>query len=313
MFYNEVIILSIKKILLFSLLVIFIPYIIITLFIRNDEITFNFSSNTMVRVYRNETGIIERIPIEEYIVGVVAGEMPVTFSEEALKAQSVASRSYLMYRMQNTKNKDYDVVDTVSNQVYLDELTLKENWKDKYTENINKIKRAVLDTSGEYLAYDNKVIDAMFFSTSTGYTENSEEVFVSELPYLRSVSSTWDTISPAYEDNKQFTYKEFYDLLDLEYAENLNVEIIETTSTGRVKKLKINNKEFNAKDITSKLSLRSTYFEIQNSSDYITIYTKGFGHGVGMSQYGAEGMAQSGYNYKDILTHYYSGVEIKKF
>ena len=303
---------NIKKILLFSLTIILIPFIIITLFIKNDEITFNFSSNTIVRVYRENKKVIERVPIEEYVVGVVSGEMPVTFESEALKAQAVASRSYVMHQMESARDKDYDVVDSVTNQVYLDNEQLKNNWGNDYTEKINKVKNAVLETSGEYLEYDGKVVDAMFFSTSVGYTENSEDIFSSEVPYLRSVSSNWDSISPVFEDSKTFTLKEFYSSLGLEYSEKLDIKVTETTNTGRVKKIIINNKEFSGKEICSKLKLRSTYFEIKNNSDSIIIYTKGYGHGVGMSQYGAQGMALENYSYKEILKHYYSGVTIKK-
>lgn len=304
---------NIKKILLFSLAIILIPFIIITLFIKNDEITFNFSSNTIVRVYRENKKVIERVPIEEYVVGVVSGEMPVTFESEALKAQAVASRSYVMHQMESARDKDYDVVDSVTNQVYLDNEQLKNNWGNDYTEKINKVKKAVLETSGEYLEYDGEVVDAMFFSTSVGYTENSEDIFSSEVPYLRSVSSDWDSISPVFEDSKTFTLKEFYSSLNLEYSEKLEIKVTETTNTGRVKKIIINNKEFSGKEICSKLKLRSTYFEIKNNSDSIIIYTKGYGHGVGMSQYGAQGMALKGYSYEEILKHYYSGVTIKKF
>ena len=304
---------NIKKILLFSLLIMVIPYIIVNVFIRNDEITFNFSSNSIVRVYRNQTGKIERVPIEEYVVGVIAGEVPVSFEIDALKAQAVASRSYVMYQMQRNKNKDYDVVDTVSNQVYLDYEDMKERWKEDYINNVNKIKTAVIETAGEYLEYDGKVVEAMFFSTSTGMTENSEDVFSSEVPYLRSVVSTWDEISPAYTDSKKFSKDEFYNLLDLDYKEKLNVEVTNSTSTGRIKEIKINNKIFTGKDVSSKLKLRSNFFTIDEYDDCIMVSTKGYGHGVGLSQYGAQGMALDGYKYDEILKYYYSGVEIKKF
>lgn len=304
---------NIKKILFFSFVIILIPYIIVSVFIKNDEITFNFSSNSIVRVYRKSLDRIDRVPIEEYVVGVVSGEMPVNFETEALKAQAVASRSYVMYQIKVNKNKNYDVVDTVSNQVYLDNDNQKEKWGDNYISNVNKIKEAVLDTAGEYLEYNGEVVEAMFFSTSTGMTENSEEIFSSEVPYLRSVVSTWDSISPAYTDSKKFTKEEFYHLLNLDYNEKLNIKVTNTTSTGRIVKININDKDFTGKEVCSKLSLRSTYFEIKEYDDYVVVNTKGFGHGVGMSQYGAQGMAKEGYKYDEILKYYYSGVDLKKF
>lgn len=303
----------IKKILLFSSLIILIPFIVVTIFIKDEEITFNFSKNSVVRVYDEETGVISKIPIEEYIVGVVAGEMPVDFELEALKAQSVAARSYVMIQMERNIDKEYDVVDTVTNQVYLDKEKLMSVWKDEYTEKINKVKTAVLETMGEYISYDGKVAEALFFSTSPGLTENSEEVFTNKVAYLRSVESTFDEISPVYITNKTFTLKEFYDLLNLEYSDTLNIEITSKTSTGRIKKIKINNKELTSGYVMSKLGLKSTFFEIIKEDTKIIVKNKGYGHGVGMSQYGAQGMAKEGYNYQDILKHYYTGIEIKNF
>ena len=303
----------IKKILLFSCLILFIPVIIVSIFIRNDEITFNFSSNTIVRVYREKTGLIESVPIEEYIIGVLAGEMPINFQMEALKAQAVASRSYVMKQIEKNINNNYDVVDTVTNQVYLDKDYLMLAWNNLYIDNINKIKSAVLSTKGEYLSYDGKIAEALFFSTSPGITENSEEIFVSKEPYLRSVSSTWDEISPLYSTTITYNISEFYKLLNIDYKEKLDIQITQKTSTGRVKKIKINDNELTGNYVCSKLSLNSTYFEIIQDGTKIIIKNKGYGHGVGMSQYGAEAMARSGYTYDQILNHYYKNIKIKKF
>ena len=303
----------IKKILLFSFLIIIIPFIVVTIFIRDDEVTFNFSSNSVVRVYRSGTNVIDEVPIEDYIVGVLAGEMPVEFSKEALKAQAVAARSYVMTQIERNIKNDYDVIDTVTNQVYLDKEHLKSVWKENFTDNINKIKTAVLETKGEYIAYNGKVAEALFFSTSPGVTENSEDVFSNKVAYLRSVDSEYDSISPVYSINTTYTLEEFYKKLNLSYSDDLKIEVTDKTSTGRVKKIKINGKEFSGSTVMSKLNLKSTFFEIIRESSNITVKTKGYGHGVGMSQYGAEGMAREGYNYQDILKHYYTGIEIKKF
>ena len=302
----------IKKILLFSCIIILIPYIVVTIFIRDDEITFNFSKNSMVRVYDEQTKKVSNVPIEEYIVGVVAGEMPIDFEIEALKAQAVAARSYVMVHMERNLKKEYDVVDTVQNQVYLNKEDLKQVWQNSYTEKINKIKKAVLETKGEYISYNGKVAEALFFSTSPGKTENSEEIFKNKVEYLRSVESKWDEISPVYTTNKTYKLEEFYNLLGLEFNEKLNIEVTNKTSTGRIKNIKINNKEFSGSSVCSKLSLKSTYFEIIKYDNKVIIKNKGYGHGVGMSQYGAQGMALGGYSYIDIIKHYYTGIEIKK-
>lgn len=301
-----------KKLILVTLLVIIIPFLFVNIFVKTDEIKFKYITNNIIRVKDEKTGVINEVPFEEYIKGVVAGEMPATFELEALKAQAVASRSYAMYQMTATKDKEYDVLNTTANQVYLTDQELKENWKDEYDEKINKIKTAIAETSGEYLTYNGEVANAMFFSTSVGATENCEEVFVSALPYLRSVDSKWDEASPVFTDTYTFTLEDFYKKLNLPFNQTLKVEITSKTSTGRTKTLKINNEEMQGRDFASKLSLRSNYFDIVQNEKNITITTKGFGHGVGMSQYGANGMAKEGYKYNEILKHYYQNTEIKK-
>ncbi len=300
-----------KKMLLFSLIIILVPTVVVNVFIKDEEIKFEYHENMTIRVKRS-SGNIEKIPFEDYIVGILAGEMPVSFHGEALKAQAVAARTYAMKKMAQNVNNDYDVVDTVANQVYLDNDYLKDAWQDKYVNNINILKTAVLQTSGEYMEYDGEVIEAFFFSTSTGKTENSEDVFGTYLPYLRSVDSTWDDISPVYEEKNYYTLKEFYDALNLNFSTVLNVSVDETTSTGRVKEIVINNKKFTGSDIAVSLNLRSSYFQIIQDNNTVIINTKGYGHGVGMSQYGAEAMSAIGYTYDKILKYYYQGVEIKK-
>ena len=301
-----------KKILFFILLIVLVPYIIVTIFIEDNEIKFIFKENMKVRVKHEDTGIIDVVPFEEYVTGVLAGEMPTSFHIEALKAQAVAARSYVMKKMEYNKDRDYDVVDTIMNQVYLSYDYLRSVWKESYNDKINKIKTAVIETKGEYISYNGDVAEAFFFSTSVGATENSGEIFSKQLPYLVSVSSTWDEISPLYSTNKTISLKEFYNLLGLSYSDTLDIEKIDTTSTGRVNKIKINGNTFTGGQMIDKLNLRSSFFEITKDGENVVINTKGYGHGVGMSQYGAEGMARAGYTYDQILKYYYTGVEIKK-
>lgn len=303
-----------KKIFILPLIIILMPYLVVTIFIKDDITNFKFifKEEQKVRVKQTSTNKIIEVPLEEYIMGVLAGEMPVSFNEEALKAQAVAARSYVLKKIEQNYKNEYDVVDTVLNQVYLDEETLKNKWGNTYIEKTEKIKKAVSDTKGEYLTYNGKVIEAFFFSTSTGYTENCEEVFLEALPYLRSVESHYDEISPVYETKKTFTLDEFYEALNLKYSDKLNIEIINTTSTGRIKKIKINDAIFTGSEVANLLQIRSNYFEINKSNNQIFVTSKGYGHGVGMSQYGAHGMAIEGYTYDQILKHYYTNVEITK-
>ena len=299
-----------KKILFFVVLIVIVPFIVVNLFVKEEEIKFNYTNNLNVRVKR-DAGIVT-VPLEDYVVGVLAGEMPIEFEMEALKAQAVAARSYVLKKMSYNKEKEYDVVDTVMNQVYLDNDYLKKTWGKDYVKKINKLKTAVIETNYQYVDYNGNIADTMFFSTSVGETENSEEVFSNKVPYLKSVSSTWDEISPVYKLNYQFKLSEFLSKLDLPYSNFVKLEVIDSTSTGRVKKIKINEKTFDGSVVVTKLKLKSNHFTIKQDGDTINITTKGYGHGVGMSQYGAEGMALEGYSYKDILSHYYVGTSIKK-
>lgn len=304
-----------KKIIIFTILLIFIPFFIVTLFGMGDitEIQLKYVSNKTVRVKRLSTDKVEEVPLEEYIVGVLAGEMPIDFELEALKAQAVASRSYVLKRIEYNKDNEYDVVDSVLNQVYLDDDYLKETWGNNYTIKINKLRTAVNETYNEYMEYDGKIIDALFFSTSNGYTEDSHLVFNLELPYLKSVESSWDQeVSSAFSSKYTYSLQEFYEKLGLEYKDKLEVEILERSSTNRVLKLKINGQEFEGTTLYNKLGLRSTDFEITQVGSNVVFDMKGYGHGVGMSQYGALGMAKQGYTYDEILKHYYTGVTIKK-
>lgn len=292
----------------------FIPLLVIKIFMRDHFLQFeNNEHDKKIKVKREKNGEILELYFEDYIVGVLSGEMPANFELEALKAQAVAARSYAYKKILNNKSNEYDVIDTVSNQVYLDDNELKTKWKDNYSNNLKKIKTAVSETNGEYITYNNEVIEAFFFSTSNGKTENVEEIFSSPRPYLKSVDSTWDQdVSPVFHDTEEFSLNDFYTKLNLPYQDKLNVEITEKTSTGRPKKVKINGKELDASIVRTNLNLRSTAFIITQIGTNVKIETTGFGHGVGMSQYGAQGMAKQGYSYKEIIKHYYQGVEIKK-
>lgn len=308
-----------KKIFLYTIVLISIPFFIV-MFYNNqfkeekiEEIKLNYISNIVVRVMRSNTQTIENINLEEYIEGVVAGEMPALFEIEALKAQAVASRSYVLKKMEDNKEKDYDVIDTVANQVYLDENKLKENWQDKYTEYINRVRTAVNETSMEYLEYQGQVINAMFFSTSNGYTEDASLVFKEEIPYLKSVESSWDSeVSSAFKYSTQFSLQEFYEKLNIPYTKTINIDIKERSASNRILLLTINDISFTGRDLYNKLGLRSTDFTITQVGSNVIIDTVGYGHGVGMSQYGAQGMAKAGYTYDLILKHYYTDTDIVK-
>lgn len=304
-----------KKIIIFTLIIIFVPFFIVFIYKLYflKEIELNYIESRNIRVKRLATDTIEVMPLEEYIVGVLAGEMPIYFEKEAFKAQAVASRSYALKRMEYNKDNEYDVVDSVMNQVYLDNDYLKQAWGINYVQNINKLRTAVNETLDEVIYYDNEVIDALFFSTSNGYTEDASVIFNLNLPYLKSVESNWDKdTSSAFKSSKSIELSKFYEKLSLTYSEKFDFEIVEKSPTNRVLKVKINGVEVSAKDMYNKLGLKSYDFTLKKSGNKIIINTCGYGHGVGMSQYGALGMAKEGYNYIEILKYYYNGVDIAK-
>ena len=302
-----------KKLFILCVVIIIIPCVVSSFFCFSFDYKFDYYENIYVRVKRVSLDRIDKVLLEDYVIGVVAGEMPVSFEMEALKAQAVAARTYVLKKIYDNYDNEYDVVDTPLNQVYLDDEYLRNCWGIKYGENISKIRRAVSSTRGEVITYDGEIITAFFFSTSSGETENSEEVFVSYLPYLRSVDSSFEEgVSPVFKEVNKYSLEEFYERLGLSYSDELSFDVLETTSTGRIKEIVINGVSFSGNDIEVGLELRSSYFSIEKDDDYVYVITKGYGHGVGMSQYGALALALKGFKYDYIIKYYYQGVEIKK-
>ena len=251
---------------------------------------------------------ILNISLEDYVIGVVACEMPASFNEEALKAQAVASRTYSLEKMKDSN--EYDLENSTNNQCYSSILDMQEKWKASYNLYYNKIKEAVLETKGEYLTYEGKIIKAFYFSTSNGYTEDVQNVFGETLEYLESTESSWDLKSSTYEKEFKISTKEFLKKLNLNDKKIEKIHIDERSESGRVNYITINNTKFKGTTFRSLLKIRSTDFDIKEEKEEVIITTRGYGHGVGLSQYGANGMANEGYNYKEILNHYYKNTEI---
>ena len=191
-----------------------------------------------VSVYRTETKKVEKLPLEDYLVGVVAAEMPATFELEALKAQSLAARTYIVQTMMNGNShlpQGADVTDTVEYQVYLNKDELRSRWNKDYDWKIKKIQEAVKDTQGQILTYKNKPINATFFSTSNGYTENSEAYWKNSIPYLKSVASPWDKKSPEFTNQKVMSVASFEQRLGVKLTNSGSVgEIVSRTPGQRV-------------------------------------------------------------------------------
>ena len=255
-----------------------------------------------VSIYITDEEKTKKIPFEDYIVGVVASEMPDSFETEALKAQAVASRTYALGRI----NSGTQLCDTVHCQVYRDHDIPK------------KVRRAVEATAGQVLVYDGKLAtQALYFSSSAGDTENAEDVFSNPYPYLVSVSSSYEPGATHKKEKttvslKTFrqTIKEAFPDTDFGTIKTSNIKVTERTKGGRVSELQIGDAYITGGDLRTAFGLYSTRMTITTKGKKITITTSGSGHGVGMSQYGANGLAKRGRGYQQILKHYYKGISI---
>ena len=258
-----------------------------------------------IKVYLDNSK--EPLSLDDYLIGVVGKEVPASFNIEALKAQAIVSRTFAMSKMVNNT-----VITSSKEQAYATNNELKEKWQNDYDKYITKIKEAVNSTKDLVITYNNEIIKSYYFSMSNGYTTSSMSVFNEELPYIDVVDSSFDCENKNFESTKEFTYENFFELLDLPVDKNIVINNIERDETNRVINIVINNKEYKGTDFRKRLSLRSTDFNITIDNNKIIITTKGYGHGVGMSQYGANTLANKGYNYKDIINYYYKDIEIKK-
>jgi stage II sporulation protein D len=270
-----------------------------------------------IKVYLKAEKKTVTMPIEQYVRGVVAAEMPVRFENEALKAQAVAARTYIVRKMQlgakTPEGADVSDDHTEAQAFKMDD-KLKEQWGADYAQNISKINEAVNETKGKIAMYEGKPIEALFFSTSSGFTENSEDYWGKQIPYLRSVKSPWDEKSDKFTAKQDIPLVQFYEKLGIKAvaatAGDALIEPIERSVTDHIKKLRVGGKEFTGAEFRTLTGLRSTLFTWKVAGDTITFFTKGYGHGVGLSQYGANGMAAEGKKADEILRYYYQGIAL---
>jgi stage II sporulation protein D len=288
-----------------------------------------YQSSLVVSIYLSHLQKIARVPLEQYIAGVVAAEMPVKFELEALKAQAIAARTYIVRRIVNHDLSGIPVIgaevtNTVTHQAYLTEQQLKKSWGERnFAANMEKINQAVNETRGLIITYANEPINATYFSTSNGYTENSEDYWGVYEPYLRSVASPWDrNISPSFTKITQMPVQQFLLKLGLANSKTTNKAIpvnlsmpvnsnMQISKGHRIASISIAGKPFTGKEIRERLALASSSFTWQRKGNTMEIKTQGSGHGVGMSQWGANGMAQEGKSASDIVQYYYKGIKIQ--
>lgn len=276
-------------------------------------------TSVMISVMDTKTSKVTKYNLEEYLIGVVSAEMPASYEIEALKAQAVAARSYILSK-QEVKNSDHPnaVVCNSSSHCkgYLSLSEATEKWGKEWGDNFYpKIKEAVKSTKGECIYYNNEVIEAFFFALSNGKTESSKDVWASDLPYLKSTESKEDLSAPDFNSTIEVSLADFNQRLknfnsSYKASDVINVDNIVYTEGGRIKNIDINSISFKGVDIRSVFGLNSSDFNIVQNEKKIIFNVKGKGHGVGMSQYGANVLAKKGYTYEEILKHYFSGVEI---
>lgn len=275
----------------------------------------------MVPVYLSGSKKVERFPLEYYVRGVLAAEMPIEFQPEALKAQAIAIRTYIVRRLldhdhSNVPDQSALVTDQTAHQVYMSVAEMKEKWKDAdFRKNLAKLNDAVNQTRGLIMTYRKQPIEAAFFSTSNGYTENSEDYWSKYVPYLRSVASPWDEkLSPKFTATVTYNLKDFAKKLGVSLSSREApppIRILEMTKGHRIKTIRIEGRVFSGREVREKLDLNSTEFTWKIDKDRIELTTYGYGHGVGMSQWGADGMAETGKTAPEILTYYYRGIQIE--
>ena len=265
---------------------------------------------------------VQTLTAAEYLPGVVRGEMPATFEEEALKAQAAAERTYLYYRMASAPKDSHPGADVCTDPgcctAWLSEADAQSKWGDKFDQYEAKVQQAVADTDGQVVLYDGAPIMAVFHSSSAGATAASGDVWAAELPYLVSVKSPESPDSvPNYYSVNTFTAESFRTAFLAAHPEaKLSgdtggwIRDVLLTDTGRVASATVGGVSVTGKELRSLYGLRSTAFTVEASGDSVTFRVTGYGHGVGMSQYGANELAKEGKTWQEILQWYYTGVTI---
>lgn len=262
-------------------------------------------------LFNDET--VKKIPLQEYLVGVLLAEMPMSFHQEALCAQAVAARTVVMHGMHN--GRKHVNVDICTNSACCQGYISPEEYQSKggTGADLEKAMEAVAVTNDLVITYQGQLIEATYFSCSGGRTEDAVAVWGTDVPYLQSVDSPGEENATYFTEVKTFTVDNFRKCLSIANEKRLNVESITYTDGGSVEEIVISGKAFTGVQMRNLLGLKSTNFTIQVSANEVLITTKGFGHRVGMSQYGADAMGREGKNFREILTHYYTGTEVTEY
>ena len=290
--------------------------------VAENTAEYNYNKYNTIKLLHTKTQEREEIKLDEYLYGVVSAEMPASFEKEALKAQAVVARTYTIYKIENNEGKHGEANicdDSGCCQAWISKEDRFTKWEEASREaNWNKIVEAVESTKGKYITYEGKPINAFFHSNSGGKTETTLNVWGgSGYPYLQSVSTSGEDAYTQYKSEVTLTkegfinkIKEKYSDFEIDFNDEKCISILEYTEGNRVKKIRIGNKEFSGVEIRTLIGLKSANFNIEIKGDNIYFSVVGYGHGVGMSQTGADSMAKAGKNYEEIIKHFYTGVEI---
>lgn len=265
------------------------------------------SNEEKITIYRSN-GTVLTLSMNDYLIGVVASEMPASFPVEALKAQAIVARTYASKKLKSGGV----LTDDVSTQVYKDESYFRSVWKKDFDFYYNKIRQAVLETDGMTVQYQGDYIEAIYHSTSNGKTEDAISVWGNSVPYLKSVNSVWDQYAGTYLRTVEKDLSTVLQIFGIDFQEPFTMEILSRNESGRISSIRVGNQSYTGVQFRNLLGLRSADFDIEIQDGKLLITTRGYGHGVGMSQYGAKGMAESGYSCLQILSHYYPGTLVTK-
>ena len=287
----------------------------------NEVSEYNYNKYGTIKLLHKKTNEIEEVKIDDYLCNVVSAEMPADYELEALKAQAIVARTYTIYKVQNKKHENADICDdSTCCQAWVSKENRLERWEEtKREENWNKIQQCVNETKGKIITYNNQPINAFFHANSGGTTELPVNVWGgSGLPYLQVVQTVGEEGYTQYSSEVDLTQEELinklktkYEDIQIDFNNDEDVKIIEHTDSNRVKTVKFGNHELSGVETRTLLGLKSTNFEIKKENNQIKFLVKGYGHGVGMSQTGANTMAKQGNNCEEIIKHFYVGIEIK--
>ncbi len=274
-----------------------------------------------INLLHNNENVVETLELEDYLINVVAAEMPVEYEEEALKAQATVARTYTLYQIENGhKHDNADVCDSSTCcQAWISKEKRYEKWGDNQDEKWSKLTNAVYSTAGEVITYNGKPIDAFFHSNSGGTTEIPINVWGgSDFPYLQVVETSGEDEYSQYYSEKEYTKAEIeskmksaYSDFSIDWNEENCIEILEYTESSRIKTLKIGNKNISGVEARKIFELKSSNFTYEISESTVKFKVIGYGHGVGLSQTGSNTLAKDGKNYKEIIEHFFKNVEIE--